>query len=126
VVGDSNSANNYNTQTGLSLTLNNWYRLSGTFSRNGTVNLLNYSASLVDFGNNGTVEGSTISSISGTQSVSASLYSDSTALYSGLRSTIGTGQGYLDNYTLPVPEPSSALLLLGASAAIVATRRRRV
>jgi hypothetical protein len=123
------SANNGGTtNVGLSfnisgnVTANNWYRLSGTFSKLGS-NTIGFSTDLIDFGANGTTQGATIASTSGNFTIAAGFYSD-TAVFNGVRSTVNSSQGYLDNYTV-VPEPAAWALLAASGTVVIFMRRNR-
>lgn len=109
----------------LTLTVGNWYKLSGTFVNTGSGNI-QASGFLQDFGTDGQTAGSVVFSFPSTNLTSLDIASDST-VYAALRGFKADGLNLADNFSAAtvVPEPGSAALLLAALGAVLARNRKR-
>jgi len=104
---------------------NNWYRLTLSVTKTGTLDQFSLSASVEDWGAAGTSFGSTVRSFTNQTLTNNSVYSDTT-VYGGFfaRQTAGNPIQIqaVDNFSI-VPEPSG--LLLFGLAGVAMFRRRR-
>jgi len=111
--------------TAFTLNVDTWYKLAATFTDKGVTVGFNYSATVEDYGSNGTSLVGSVMPLSGTDMNQTSLSSSDTTAYGAFR-TNTNGQNKvvaLDNYFV-IPEPSIFALLLGGLGTLVFNRRR--
>jgi hypothetical protein len=106
-----------------SLTADTWYRLTLTVQRTAVADTFSYTTALEDWGTTGASLVSTVSGpLTGTFA-NADLYTDTTT-FGAFRAVEGRATSTFDSFTV-VPEPASALLLIGGFTALVGVQRRR-
>ncbi len=116
------------------LLTNNWYKLDLTYTLSDTAGTWNTSAILTDFGTNGTVQGSVLSSVNLVLSSAgaSTLYSSANVFGAFNVRAIALGGGSanhfdgFDNYAVAVPEPSTyALGMFGLLVCLIVAHRRK-
>ena len=102
---------------------NTWYRLANSFTRSATPDTFDFSTTLENWGADGS---SLVSVVAGpfTGTVTnADIYNDTTT-FAAFRSVETRVAQTIDSFTA-VPEPSSALALMGGLGLLAGSRRRR-
>jgi hypothetical protein len=108
----------------LTLTVGNWYELSGSFLSLGG-GQIQASGVLQDFGTDGLTPGAIVFTFPTTTLTSADIATDST-VFAGLRGFKNDGLNTVDNFVAVtvVPEPSAAAVLILGLAALAARPRK--
>ncbi len=104
------------------LTSGNWYKLTATFTNAGSNNI-SISGLLENFGTDGTTLVGTTRTIAPFTLANAGLAADST-VYGAFVARQDGGSDSVDNFSVAVPEPGSALLAFCGGAGALLVRRR--
>ena len=112
--------------TSFTLTDGNWYRGEFTITGTSTAGVIDWSYNFLDLGASGTATPNSLASNSGTGAGPYSQFTNSGTNPLEFSFKVNDAAAQIDNIGIAViPEPSSAILLMGALGTLLVVRRRR-